>query len=175
MSLLAFNRIAELAVLAFIRRSRDRLVRWAMHFPEFHVTEPGTDVRGMQPDEEQLAGFVRPFAWNSCFQWRSGFLLCCWLLFVCVPGYGIDRDRKLNQLYHTAWTYSNGTPGEVHSLAQTTDGFLWLGTATGLYRFDGTRFQQFGHRNVFSLFADPNGGLWVGYWYGGVSVIKNGT
>ena len=68
-------------------------------------------------------------------------------------------------------------------MAQTTDGYLWLGTATGLFRFDGIRFQAykpqsgqaFPQRNVVSLFAVPDGGLWVGYWYGGVSFIKNGT
>jgi PAS domain S-box-containing protein len=105
------------------------------------------------------------------------------ILFLCIPLYAIDRDRGLDQLYHTGWTYAEGAPGEVHALAQTTDGYLWLGTATGLFRFDGTRFQPympqsgqtFPQRDVLSLFAVPDGGLWVGYRYGGVSLIKNGT
>ena len=100
-----------------------------------------------------------------------------------MPLYGIDRDRSLDQLDHTGWTYIEGAPGEVNALAQTTDGYLWLGTATGLFRFDGVRFQSykpqsgqaFPQRNVVSLFAVPDGGLWVGYWYGGVSFIKDGT
>ncbi len=33
--------------------------------------------------------------------------------------------------------------GEVLALAQTTDGYLWLGTDTGLVRFDGIRFESF--------------------------------
>jgi signal transduction histidine kinase/ligand-binding sensor domain-containing protein len=105
------------------------------------------------------------------------------ILFLCIPLYGIDRDRKLDQLYHTGSTYAEGAPGEVNALAQTTDGYLWLGTATGLFRFDGTRFQpykpqsgqSFPQRHVLSLFAVPDGGLWVGYRYGGVSFIKDGT
>lgn len=112
-------------------------------------------------------------------QRRFGF----WLLFLCVPLYGIDRDRSLDQLNHTGWTYIDGAPGQVNALAQTPDGYLWLGTATGLFRFDGIRFQPyrppsgqaFPQRNVVSLFALPDGGLWVGYSYGGVSFIKNGT
>ena len=76
-----------------------------------------------------------------------------------------------------------GAPGEVNALAQTTDGYLWLGTATGLFRFDGIRFQPyrpqsgqaFSQRNVVSLFAVPDGGLWVSYRFGGVSFIKGGT
>ena len=109
-----------------------------------------------------------------------------WILLILLPCtqlYGIDRDQNLADLYHTAWTFKDGAPAEIHALAQTTDGFLWLGTATGLFRFDGIRFQPykpqsgqaFPQRNVISLFAVPDGGLWVGYWYGGVSFIKDGT
>ena len=63
------------------------------------------------------------------------------ILLLCLPLYGIDRDRALDQLYHTGWTYIEGAPGQVHALAQTTDGYLWLGTATGLFRFDGIQFE----------------------------------
>ena len=111
---------------------------------------------------------------------RSLWILLILLLYSL---HGIDRDRRLDQLYHTGWTFTEGAPGEVHALAQTTDGYLWLGTATGLFRFDGIRFQPykpqsgqaFPQRSVASLFAVPDGGLWVGYWYGGVSFIKDGT
>jgi len=104
-------------------------------------------------------------------------------LILCIQLHGIDRDQKLAELYHTAWTFKDGAPAEIHALAQTTDGFLWLGTATGLFRFDGIRFEPykpqsgeaFPQRNVVSLFAAPDGGLWVGYVFGGVSFIKDGT
>jgi len=130
-----------------------------------------------------LAKIVRSLTRKLRHPRRIGFWLCAWLLFCCVPAYGIDRGRKLEELHHTGWTYTEGAPGEVHALAQTTDGYLWLGTATGLFRFDGIRFQPytsqsgpaFPQRNVLSLFAVPDGGLWVGYWYGGVSFIKDGT
>src|SRR5215470_12743480 len=109
-----------------------------------------------------------------------------WILLIllrCIQLHGIDRDQKLADLFHTAWTFKDGAPAEIHALAQPTDGFLWLGAATGLFRFDGIRFQAykpqsgqaFPQRNVVSLFAVPDGGLWVGYWYGGVSFIKNGA
>lgn len=109
--------------------------------------------------------------------------LCVCLLFLAIPVYGIDRDRKLTDLYHTGWTFKDGAPSEIYALAQTTDGFLWLGTTTGLFRFDGIRFelyvppsgQAFPPRSIASLFAAPDGGLWVGYRYGGVSFIQNGA
>lgn len=108
--------------------------------------------------------------------WIFSILLCC------TPLHGIDRDRKLDQLYHTGWTFKDGAPSEVHALAQTTDGYLWLGTGSGLFRFDGLRFQpyqpppgqNFQQRNVYTLLATPDGGLWVSYWFGGVSFIKDG-
>jgi ligand-binding sensor domain-containing protein len=72
-------------------------------------------------------------------------------------------------------------PESVVGLAQTSDGFLWLGTPTGLFRFDGTRFElfhsSFGDQllstNIVALFAPPSGGLWVGYAFGGFSFLKN--
>ncbi len=130
-----------------------------------------------------MAKIARSVARKRRRQRTVGFWLCSWLLFFSVPAYAIDRGRKLDELHHTSWTYTEGSPGEVQALAQTTDGYLWLGTASGLFRFDGLRFQPytpqsgraFQQRNVVSLFAVPDGGLWVGYWYGGVSFIKDGT
>jgi signal transduction histidine kinase/ligand-binding sensor domain-containing protein len=137
----------------------------------------------IQQDPERFTDFARSRAGNTIRQRRFGFWLCSWLLFFCVPLCGIDRDRSLSQLNHTRWTYSDGAPSQVYKLAQTTDGYLWLGTETGLFRFDGIRFQAyqpqsgqpFPQRHVCSLLALPDGGLWVGYFYGGVSYIKDGT
>jgi ligand-binding sensor domain-containing protein len=62
----------------------------------------------------------------------------------------------------------------MSSLAQTTDGFLWLGGPSGLFRFDGTRFERFHalsgdqllSTDVYAVSAVPSGGLWVGYAFG---------
>jgi signal transduction histidine kinase/ligand-binding sensor domain-containing protein len=95
--------------------------------------------------------------------------------------WGMDtRDRTIDQFYHTAWTVREGAPGQVTALAQTADGYLWLGTPTGLYRFDGVRFERFRPRSggdfpassVASLYAPPEGGLWVGFRYGFASFIE---
>jgi signal transduction histidine kinase/ligand-binding sensor domain-containing protein len=84
---------------------------------------------------------------------------------------------------HESWTFKDGAPSDVTCLAQTNDGFLWLcGGPNGLVRFDGMRFEPFsppfGGRllsaNLYSLFAPPSGGLWIGYTMGGFSFLDKG-
>ncbi len=47
------------------------------------------------------------------------------------------------RIIHQLWTFKEGAPESVEALAQTADGYLWLGTPSGLYRFDGLRFELF--------------------------------
>jgi signal transduction histidine kinase/ligand-binding sensor domain-containing protein len=94
-----------------------------------------------------------------------------------------DPVQTLSQLYHTAWTTRDGAPADIFALAQTADGFLWLGSSTGLFRFDGVRFEPFEpptdqalpSANVAALLALRDGGLWVGYRFGGASLIQRGA
>lgn len=86
------------------------------------------------------------------------------------------------RIIHQSWTFNDGAPEAVSTLAQTADGYLWLGTPSGLYRFDGVRFElfrspygdQLPSTNVSKLFAPRSGGLWIGYRFGGFSFLKNG-
>jgi signal transduction histidine kinase/ligand-binding sensor domain-containing protein len=94
-----------------------------------------------------------------------------------------EPAQTLSQLYHTAWTQRDGAPANIETLAQTADGFLWLGSGTGLFRFDGVRFELFEpparqslpSANVSALLATRDSGLWVGYRFGGISLIERGT
>jgi signal transduction histidine kinase/ligand-binding sensor domain-containing protein len=72
----------------------------------------------------------------------------------------------------TRWTAENGLPqNSIKALAQTRDGYLWLGTLKGLARFDGVRFKVFDHNNTPEIKHDSindlavdaaDGGLWIG-------------
>ena len=62
----------------------------------------------------------------------------CWAM--CGPLQAIDRDRRLDQFYHTAWAAKDGAPTFVRTWAQMPDGFLWFGGPNGLYRFDGAKY-----------------------------------
>ena len=71
----------------------------------------------------------------------------------------------------TLWQIEQGLPqNTVNAVAQTPDGYLWLGTAEGLVRFDGVRFVVFDRRNTPAIpnnvdlraARGPGGALWIG-------------
>ncbi|HET9711657.1 MAG TPA: triple tyrosine motif-containing protein [Pyrinomonadaceae bacterium] len=86
------------------------------------------------------------------------------------------------QLGHDSWGFKEGAPNEVSSLAQTNDGYLWLASPSGLFRFDGERFERYRppsgaeliSMNISCLFAPSSGGLWIGYRFGSFSFLKDG-
>jgi signal transduction histidine kinase/ligand-binding sensor domain-containing protein len=83
---------------------------------------------------------------------------------------------------HTAWNGQRGAPADVVQFTQTLDGWLWISSPNGLFRFDGVDFQRMdsvqGHRlhtdNPLGLLATRDGRLWVGGRFGGISVFGQG-
>jgi len=56
-------------------------------------------------------------------------------------GVALESDRQISQYGHTAWRVQDGSfSGAPTSIAQTQDGYLWIGTNSGLLRFDGVEF-----------------------------------
>ncbi len=109
---------------------------------------------------------------------RGGMLL--FLLLAC-GAYGLDRERTIGEFFHTSWTVSEGGPAGLTQMAQTSDGYLWLGTQTGLIRFDGVRFERYEPVNctfpantISALMAVPDGGLWIGFVPHGAAFLKGG-
>src|ERR1700722_7972116 len=99
------------------------------------------------------------------------------------PGAALPPNLSMSQIQHTAWTAKQGAPADIWALAQSPDGFLLLGTGSGLYRFDGVTFERvipsnqpdLAFRDITALLALPSGELWIGYYAGGVSELKNGV
>jgi signal transduction histidine kinase/ligand-binding sensor domain-containing protein len=95
-----------------------------------------------------------------------GILLAC-----CRCASALNPSLDVNQYAHTAWTVRDGFfKGAIEAIAQTPDGYLWLGTEFGLLRFDGVRSVQWqppaGERlpssSILSLLAARDGRLWIG-------------
>lgn len=97
--------------------------------------------------------------------------------------FGIDSDRPLPQYRLDTWAVRDGLPSRViTAIAQTPDGFIWLGTPAGLIRFDGVTFDTYDDRNtpslpgnnVTALLVARDGTLWVGLEWGGCGRFVDG-
>jgi ligand-binding sensor domain-containing protein len=95
----------------------------------------------------------------------------------------LDPTRALTQYTLEQWTTTRGLPNNtVDAIAQTADGYLWLGTEEGLVRFDGLRFIVFDKQNtpaiksnhVSTLLTDKYGALWIGTQGGGLTRFRDG-
>ncbi|WP_321474825.1 two-component regulator propeller domain-containing protein [uncultured Paludibaculum sp.] len=84
--------------------------------------------------------------------------------------FGLNPQRRMSQYAHRQWTQAEGLPQDtVRALAQSRDGYLWIGTEEGLARFDGMEFtiftrdaDQLPNNLVTSLWAARDGSVWIG-------------
>jgi PAS domain S-box-containing protein len=113
-------------------------------------------------------------------------------LWLSQPGETVENDPALSQTRTpiavaeyllTQWGTTEGLPqNSVTAMAQTRDGYLWLGTFGGLARFDGVRFTVFDPGNapglegnrILSLYEDRAGALWIGTEGKGLARYKDG-
>jgi diguanylate cyclase (GGDEF)-like protein/PAS domain S-box-containing protein len=88
-----------------------------------------------------------------------------------VPAQALDPTKSVEQYVLDQWDVRHGLPfTTVRAIRQTPDGYLWLGTQSGLVRFDGGHFSVWdlqnapalGHNHVWSLAVTKDGGLWIG-------------
>jgi signal transduction histidine kinase/ligand-binding sensor domain-containing protein len=104
------------------------------------------------------------------------------MLIASTCAFALNPALDVSQYAHTAWKIRDGfAKGSVLSIAQTPDGYLWLGTAFGLYRLDGVRNvlwqpppdEHLPSSTITSLVASRDGTLWIGT-RNGLSSWKNG-
>jgi ligand-binding sensor domain-containing protein len=94
------------------------------------------------------------------------------MLVTCCPcASALNPSLDINQYAHKAWTVREGFfTGALHPIAQTPDGYLWLGTEFGLLRFDGVRptaweppaGQPLPNSRIRTLLVARDGRLWIG-------------
>lgn len=118
------------------------------------------------------------------------FLIPFFLISALLPGFlfsnhagaaAIKYDRSGVGASFTSILYdsTNGLPtSEANAVLQTSDGFIWIGSYSGLIRYDGNSFYRFdssdGISNVISLFEDSKKRLWIGTNDNGVAKYENG-
>jgi signal transduction histidine kinase/ligand-binding sensor domain-containing protein len=175
--------------------ARTRFDRWRRPSSHELAIEPCIcSFRERNVDHHQLClGIVRLIAQISLLRIERGRAIACDLLrilfgilcgvMVVGPAAALEPTRGIAQMRHSRWTLGNGAPGNIRAIVQGRDGYLWLGTATGLYRFDGIVFERivpvdqdrYRSPQVTALLAARDGDIWVGYDFGGISVVRGGV
>ena len=75
--------------------------------------------------------------------WRGKALVGLLALLCLLPLLAAAQDKPLSAFYRETWTTRQGLPhNQVNAIAQSPDGYLWLGTQEGLARFNGLRFTR---------------------------------
>ena len=107
----------------------------------------------------------------------AAFLAGCLVLAPAL--FALDPSRPPWRYVQDAWDVDSGlAQGSVNALAQTSDGYLWVGTYDGLARFDGYSFETLrpettpglAGASIRALLVDRRGRLWIGTGGGGLSV-----
>ncbi len=88
---------------------------------------------------------------------------------------------ELTNFHHTMWTSEDGL-GAVFDIQQAADGYLWLTTSTGVFRFDGVRFQSVEeatngavpNSEIHAVFLSASGGVWLKTRAAGLLFWKDG-
>ena len=102
------------------------------------------------------------------------------ILLLCLPGAGraLQPDKAFHHYVRGSWSIQDGLPQiSAVAIAQDRDGYVWVGTQSGLARFDGVRFVRYtpeiepGLPGIWirSLHLARDGKLWIGT-YKGVTV-----
>ena len=112
---------------------------------------------------ETVQNFGPRLAWSV--------VLACVFLACFSPAFALNPNLDVSQYAHTSWKIRDGfTKGAINSMAQTSDGYLWLGTEFGLFRFDGVRpvpwqpppGKHLPSDRISALLAARDGTLWIG-------------
>jgi ligand-binding sensor domain-containing protein len=111
------------------------------------------------------------------------FVAAALLFALTPPVFAADLRSVLTQYTVASWSEKDGLPeGSIYVLAQDADGYLWVGTQAGPYRFDGVRFTPWATlvndaqpRAARALHAASDGSMWIGFGgQGGIAVYKGG-
>jgi ligand-binding sensor domain-containing protein len=113
---------------------------------------------------------------------RGGVIPGLVLLSIANLASALDPNMRITQYRHTAWRLQEGAFASAPiAIAQTSDGYIWIGTSSGLVKYDGVRFSPWSPpaskslpaEIIYSLHASSDGTLWIGT-SAGLASWKNG-
>ncbi len=91
----------------------------------------------------------------------------------------VDPIGKSEGFASVMYDNSNGLPtSEANAIAETSDGFIWIGSYAGLIRYDGNTFERIdlgGLASIKCLYVDSHDRLWIGTNDNGVAVLERGN
>ena len=130
-----------------------------------HNQDGNLEVFGMDAKRDGIVSHRRQISANSDWMYWS------------------SMDRSPLEYLPRVWQTDEGLPNNlVQAIAQTPDGYLWVGTYEGLARFDGVEFTslhspstpEINNGSVTALCLASNGCLWIGTEHGAVVKWQNG-
>src|SRR4051812_28994910 len=113
----------------------------------------------------------------------AGRMRIATFLFFLLAAFSACASEFSEEYLTDVWTADDGLPdSSVTAIAQTPDGYLWVGTYNGLVRFDGMRFVTFdpantpalAHARVRKLSVDNQGTLWINTFDGSMTSLRQG-
>ena len=130
----------------------------------------GTDVVIVSAATGRYSGAVHYKGQPIRHRWRAWGVLAVWCLTATAePAEETALKGWVSEFVRRAWQVEDGLPqNSVMAILPSRDGYLWLGTANGLARFDGVRFKVFGLADglpsllVRVLLEDREGTIWIG-------------
>ena len=92
----------------------------------------------------------------------------------------VDPIRQTDGFSAVLYDNTHGLPtSEANAIAQTEEGFIWIGGYSGLVRYDGSNFERYdsthGITTVKCLFVDSKDRLWVGTNDNGLAMLDHGS
>jgi ligand-binding sensor domain-containing protein/signal transduction histidine kinase len=102
-------------------------------------------------------------------RWFCGCIVL--VLFQANSVFALNPNRHVSQYGHAAWRIQDGFfGGPVRAITQTNDGYIWVGTEAGLFRFDGARFVEWSSlaaeplpsKSINAILGARDGSLWIG-------------
>src|ERR1051325_367937 len=130
----------------------------------------------LNPEGDSADTTLRIVRRRAKLLWSKLILQTGILFLFPLAAFALDPAKGLLQFRCHSWLREDGLPANgINAIAQTRDGYLWVGTQMGFVRLDGVEFKSFSLPNrpefrnqmISSLAPSRNGGLWFG--------IRNGS